>query len=186
MATDTPTSARPGAPLDRAPSIAASSRGSKLDAIKGKGLKYSMVSIFNVIFGQTLLFLFVHFDVRPAPANVLAVVISAIPAYYMSRAWIWGKRGKSELKREVLPFCVFVFIGLVLSTGSVWLATHYFPVPADATMLNPRKLLPNIANIVAFGVLWVIRFFWMDKAFHLDQHHQHGPLDVLLDPDEPV
>ncbi len=182
MATDTPTSASPAAPVGTLPV-----RGSKMEAIKGKGLKYSMVSVFNVIFGQTLLLMFVHFEVRPAPANVLAVIISAIPAYYMSRAWIWGKRGKSELKREVLPFCVFVFIGLVLSTGSVWVATHLFPVPVDASMLsNPRKLLPNIANIAAFGVLWVIRFFWMDKAFHLDQHHQHGPLDVLLDPDEPV
>jgi hypothetical protein len=26
----------------------------------------------------------------------------------------------------------------------------------------------------------------MDKAFHLDHHHAHGPLDVLLDEDEPV
>jgi hypothetical protein len=26
----------------------------------------------------------------------------------------------------------------------------------------------------------------MDKAFHLDHHHTHGPLDVLLDEDEPV
>src|SRR5215212_8241359 len=99
MATDTPISAPPPA----------STKGSAMDAIKDKGLKYSMVSIFNVAFGQTLLFLFVHFDMRPAPANVLAVVVSAIPAYYMSRAWIWGKRGKSELKREVLPFCIFVF-----------------------------------------------------------------------------
>jgi hypothetical protein len=26
----------------------------------------------------------------------------------------------------------------------------------------------------------------MDNAFHLDHHHAHGPLDVLLDEDEPV
>jgi len=154
-----------------------------LATIKLKGLKYSMVSVFNVIFGATLLFTIVHFTNRPTYGNIISVCISAVPSYYMSRRWVWGKRGKSELRREVIPFWIFVGIGLFMSTASVYVATHFFPTEPDTPLLSARKLLPNIANITAFGVLWVIRFFWMDKAFHLDQHHQHGPLDVLLDED---
>ena len=157
-----------------------------LVAIKGKGLKYSMVSVFNVIFGQTLLTIFLHIGVNKAEANAAAVIISAIPAYYMSRAWVWGKRGKSELKREVLPFWIFVFIGLLLSTVGVGLVAHFYAAPKDASFFAPAKLAANVASLLAFGVLWVIRFFWMDKAFHLDHHHAHGPVDVLLDEDEPV
>jgi putative flippase GtrA len=175
MATDIPTTAAAESRSDYAKGV-----------IKAKGLKYSLVSVFNVAFGQTLLFGFIHFNITPWVANVLAVSISAVPAYYMSRAWIWGKRGKSEFKKEVVPFCIFVLLGLLLSTGTVYLTTKWFPVPADASALSPVKLLPNIANIAAFGILWVIRFFWMDKAFHLDHHHAHGPLDVLLDEDEPL
>lgn len=154
--------------------------------IKLKGLKYSMVSVFNVVFGQGMLFGLVHTGMNPTMANVIAVCISAVPAYYMSRIWVWGKRGKSELKREVLPFWIFVGIGLAVSTASVYIASNVFPAPDGASILNLKKLLPNVANIGAFGVLWVVRFFWMDKAFHLDHHHGHGPLDVLLDEDEPV
>lgn len=160
--------------------------------VKSKGLKYSMVSVFNVFFGQGLLFVLTHLHaadggpLMPAwVANMIAVCVSAVPAYYMSRAWVWGKRGKSELRREVLPFWIFVAIGLVLSTVTVAVASAWFPPPPDAHFPNLALLIPNIANIVAFGILWVIRFFWMDSAFHLD-HHELGPLDVLLDPNEPV
>ncbi len=153
-----------------------------LVAIKGKGLKYSMVSVFNVIFGQTLLTVFLHIGVNKAEANAAAVIISAVPAYYMSRAWVWGKRGKSELRREVLPFWIFVGIGLVLSTvmvagiADIWLNVKGTEMP---------NIYTNLINIGAFGLLWVIRFFWMDKAFHLEHDHGFG-LDVLLDPSEPL
>jgi len=155
-----------------------------LSAVKSKGLKYSMVSVVNVIFGQALIIGFqngVHLG--RSKSNALAVIISAVPAYYLSRLWVWGKRGKSELRREVIPFWIFVGIGLLVSTFAVtllnqwWLHTHSDDMP---------KWLTNFTNLGSFGVLWVIRFFWMDRAFHLDHHHAHGPLDVLLDEDEPV
>ncbi len=172
MATETPSDA----PVDGLV-------GKALGIIKKKGPKYSLVSVFNVVFGQSLIVGFQHIGVGKAASNALAVIISAIPAYYMSRAWVWGKRGKSELKREVLPFWIFVGIGLVLSTFLVagvntwWKGAHSTEMP---------NIITNLLNIGAFGILWVIRFFWMDRAFHLDHHHGHGPLDVLLDEDEPV
>ena len=52
------------------------------------------------------------------------MLISAFPAYYLSRAWVWGKSGKSHFKKEVLPFWIFVFIGLVFSTTMVALGAH--------------------------------------------------------------
>jgi putative flippase GtrA len=168
-------------------------------AVKTKGLKYAGVSVFNVILGQALLVIFYRLFsasdeavpevsrlMRGASANTIAVVISAVPAYYLSRAYVWGKRGRSELRREVLPFWIFVFVGLLLSTVGVALVAHFIAAPKTAGFLHPAKLAANVASIVAFGILWVIRFFWMDNAFHLDHHHTHGPLDVLLDEDEPV
>jgi putative flippase GtrA len=170
-----------------------------MGAIRNKGLKYAGVSVVNVLLGNGLLVIFYRLlsasdealpemsrFLRGASANTLAVIISAVPAYYLSRTYVWGKRGKSELRREVLPFWIFVFVGLLLSTVGVGLVAHFFAAPKDASFFHPAKLAANVASLLAFGVLWVIRFFWMDKAFHLDHHHAHGPLDVLLDEDEPV
>jgi putative flippase GtrA len=163
----------------------------KIDVIRRNGLKYMGVTIFNLFFGQALIVLFSHLLLgndaevndashifRAAVVNTLSVFISAVPSYYLSRAWVWGKRGKSELRREVIPFWIFVVTGWLITTVAVaYIAAKYPDAP---------KFAINIASLFGFGVLWVLRFFWMDKAFHLDHHHAHGPLDVLLDEDEPV
>ncbi|WP_334142255.1 GtrA family protein [Rhabdothermincola sp.] len=151
-----------------------------LQKVRTHGLKYSAVSVINVIVGQGLLVFFsAILGLRPAPSNVLAVCISAVPAYYLSRAWVWGKSGKSHLTKEVLPFWGFALAGLVLSTGAVWTATHVTgiaDIPVDQRSLV-EKLVPNVANIVAFGVLWVVKFFVLD-AYMFGRHH-HGPVDGL-------
>lgn len=131
--------------------------------VKTHGLKYSAVSVVNVIFGQTLLILFHSVaGIEATLANVMAVCISAVPAYYLNRAWVWGKRGKSHLTKEILPFWGFALAGLLLSTIAVNYATDHFD----------NKLIPNIANLAAFGTLWVLKFFVLD-AMLFGAHHHH-------------
>jgi putative flippase GtrA len=136
--------------------------------VRQKGPKYVAVSVVNVIVGQGLLLLFhakLHWD--QTLANVLAVCISAVPAYYMSRAWVWGRKGKSHFKTEVLPFWIFIGVGLVFSTVMVAVGSRVAGVSdtnvTDLTLIE--KLLPNILNMLAFGILWVLRFFLMEKLF---------------------
>ena len=159
-------------------SSSASGLQGALRKVRTHGLKYSAVSVVNVAIGQGLLVFFsavVH--VPPAIANVLAVCISAVPAYYLSRRWVWGKSGKSHLTKEVLPFWGFALAGLILSTAAVWVATHVTGIvdipPADRTTI--QKLVPNLANMFAFGVLWVVKFFALD-AYMFGRHH-HGPAE---------
>jgi putative flippase GtrA len=145
--------------------------------VRQHGLKYSAVSIVNVAIGQGLLILFsAILHIRPSVSNILAVSLSAVPAYYLTRAWVWGKTGKSHLYKEVLPFWGFAFAGLILSTVSVSLATNILGItdvpPADRTTIE--KLVPNIANMLAFGVLWIVKFFVLD-AYIFGKHH-HGPV----------
>jgi putative flippase GtrA len=157
-----------------------------LAKVKSHGLKYSAVSIVNVAIGQGLLVFFGIVLHTEWVANVLAVCISAIPAYYLSRAWVWGKTGKSHLTKEVLPFWGFALAGLVLSTVSVYLATQALGIadtPRDQLTLM-EKLVPNIANMFAFGVLWVVKFFILD-SFMFGKHH-HGPVDGDLEQPTPV
>ncbi len=140
--------------------------------VKSHGLRYSAASVVNVIIGQALLFILLRAftwgtewsnDISWTVANVLAVSISAIPAYYLNRAWVWGKRGRSHLTREILPFWGFALAGLVLST----LAVNF------AAGVTDVKIVANIANIAAFGLLWVVKFFVLDSAVFGPGHH--GP-----------
>ena len=160
-----------------------------IEKVGANGARYSAVSVVNVLVGQGLLLFFTGVLHKGwTRSNIAAVLISAVPAYYMNRAWVWRKRGKSSFKTEVLPFWIFVGIGLVFSTVAV---------TAVGRMQTGNKLLPNVANIGAFGVLWVLRFFILDKLFHqphldmyeaaeeiVEHHHLHHHPDRADSPDD--
>lgn len=153
---------------------------SAYDRVKEHGLKYSAVSVVNVVVGQSLLFGFVGWvHLGATTANVLAVSISAVPAYFMNRAWVWGRRGKSDWKREVAPFWGFALLGLLVSTLVVTLASAVLGV--EKGIDDWRQYVPNGANIVSFGVLWVAKFFVLDAMIF--GAGKHGP---GLDSGEPA
>ncbi len=135
--------------------------------IRTKGLRYVMVSVVNVLVGGGLLVVLQHW-MRPTFANICGVAISAIPAYYMNRAWVWGKRGKSHWKKEVMPFWLFTGAGLILST----LAISY----ADEHTQN--KFIILFVQLFAFGVLWVVRFFVLDRLFHVEVFEDDTPDEI--------
>ncbi len=88
--------------------------------------KYASVSIVSTLVTQVVLFLTYHiWNVGSAvECNVIATVVASIPAYYLNRAWTWGKRGRSRLWGEVVPFWTIALVAMVLSTAAVGLAAH--------------------------------------------------------------
>ena len=86
-------------------------------------------------------------------ANLVAVGLSAIPAYLVNRRWVWGKQGPHSIAREIVPFWSYAFLGLAVSTVAVaW---------ADARWHS--NLAVSIANIAAFGLLWAAKFVLLDR-----------------------
>jgi putative flippase GtrA len=131
-----------------------------------------MTSVVGVFLGQSLIFLFASvLDWSWGWANVVAVSISTIPTYYMSRHWVWQKRGKSSLYAEVIPFWVMTFLGLLLSTIAVVILENQYPD-------NP--VLANLGNVIGFGVLWLAKFFILDRIlFKVTHEHPEGPTPFL-------
>ncbi len=124
-----------------------------------KWVKYSCVSLVGVATTQVILSLpYTHWHMHTwhctsVDANMFAVAISAMPAYLLNRAWVWGKQGKNSLTREVVPFWCFAFAGFLLSTLFVHVVEHH---------TNSTWAVRG-ANLAGFGLLWVVRFFVLDK-----------------------
>jgi len=137
-----------------------------------KFFKYAMTSVVGVVCGQSLLYLFATvLDWPGVLANITAVTISTIPTYAMSRAWVWQKRGKSSLYGEVVPFWVMTFLGLVLSSICVYFFEKWWP---------DNKLVVNAGNVAGFGVLWVAKFFILDRVLFAVTHEEpEGPTPFL-------
>jgi putative flippase GtrA len=120
-----------------------------------KLLRFGAVSAFNVILGQALLFgAQVVLGWAPLAANTFSLCVGAIPAYYLSRHWVWEKRGSHQLMREVIPFWTLAILGFVVSTTAIWYVdTHWDPTP----------LMVNLTSLISYGLVWVAKFLIFDR-----------------------
>ncbi len=126
------------------------------EVLDWKLVRYGAASVAGVVTSQiVLLGCLVVLDLRPVPSNIAAVTIGAIPNYLINRAWTFNKRGSHSFTREVLPFWGMAFLGLVLST---------LVVAAVEARWGDAPLLISAANIGSFGVLWVAKFFVLDRV----------------------
>jgi putative flippase GtrA len=148
------------------PETAAPAQGSIRNRYGKKVSRFLVVSAFNVAFGQSLLIL-AHswLGWSFAVSNVVAVAVSAGPAYVLARYWVWEKRTKNHLVKEVLPFWGLAFFGLIVSTIAAGIANTY----TDA------QIVLNLVNLASFGVIWVFKFFILDRFMFGKHHHVPAP-----------
>lgn len=146
-----------------------------------KLIKYTSVSVISTVVSQvTLLLAFgVLRLMSEVPANLLANVVATFPSYSLNRRWVWRKGGKSHLGREVIPFWVLSFAGLGLSSLTVWGAgaysrAHHFDHLATSVMVN-------VANLLAFALLWVIKFVIYNRLFRVDPVELPGEETELVE-----
>lgn len=137
-----------------------------------KFFKYSMTSVVGVVMGQSLIFFFASImKMQWGWANFWSVAIATVPTYYMSRQWVWQKRGKSSIYAEVIPFWVMTFLGLLLSTIAVVFLERRYP---------DNRILANVGNVAGFGVLWLAKFFILDRIlFKVTHEHIETPTPIL-------
>lgn len=120
-----------------------------------KLIRFGAVSAFNVLFSQGLLYgAQTVMEWPPVTSNVFAVTVSTVPAYILSRYWVWEKRGKNHFMREVLPFWILAFVGFAVSTAAVWFVAETW---------DPAPIFINLTNLAAFGLVWVAKFVILDR-----------------------
>ena len=129
-------------------------------------LRYSGASIVGVVLTQALLVLtrgVLNWEAELS--NLVAVMVTSVPVFYLNKRWVWGKAGPAEMRREVLPFWGFTLLGLVVSTVLVTVVDNY----------TDRTWPVLLANIGGFGLVWVAKFLFLDSVVF-----------GLVDEEEPV
>ena len=127
---------------------------SRVEAIEWwRAMRYSGVSVLGMLLTQLLLVAgHVGLGMDATSANVVACSVAALPVFVLNRRWVWQLDGRSSLRGEVIPFWAFTLAGLALSTVAV---TAVAAVTTSGTAIAA-------ANIGAFGVLWVAKYFVLD------------------------
>jgi putative flippase GtrA len=130
-------------------------------AIFRRLIRYGSVSAISTATSLTLLGVLVGLLSFPAIwANVIATTIATVPSFELNRRWVWAQRGQRSLLRQATPYFLLSFTGLVLSTFAVHLAS-------DATSATSRLVhtaAVEMANVAAYGALWIIQFVLCDRV----------------------
>ena len=141
-----------------------------------KLVRYTMVSVIVVPFSNAVFAIcygVLHWRTARS-ANFVGFALGTTLSYYLNRYWAWGKRGRSHLLKEVAPFWVMAFIGLAVSTVAVSLAESW---ARDITQRRAvQTLLIMGVSLMAWGVLWVVKFFVLNKV--LFRTHPDDLLDA--------
>lgn len=133
-----------------------------------RAIRYSATSLICVVITQVLIIVFYKgVELSEVRSNLAATMLTAIPAFVLNKYWVWGKRGRAHMRREVLPFWAFTVAGWVLSTVTVAIAKDHVGSPQSTS----RTLAVMVANIAGFGILWVLKYLFLDRImFGPDRH----------------
>ena len=127
-----------------------------------KALKYTAVSVISVAVSQmAFVFAFglLHWTARSSA--IFATAVGSIPSYFLNRNWVWAKSGRSHLWREIVPFWVIAFIGMVFSTFSADTAEGYVERHEYSHLVETA--IVTGAFFGAFALLWVAKFVIFNK-----------------------
>jgi len=148
-----------------------------------RAIRYVATSGFGVVTTQILLALFLYALVwKPGISNFIAVSIVSVPAFLLNKYWVWGKRGRAHMRREVIPFWLFTVAGLGLSTIAVALVVNITKDPDVSGLEHGNKIAVQLANIAGFAVLWVLKYVFLDKLMFGPDHHT--PYDADIEAEE--
>ena len=145
-------------------------------------VKFGAVSVVAVAVSQTTLLVtygLLHWEARPS--NLTAFVLSTIPSFELNRRWTWRRSGRTHLRRELVPFWVLAFAGLLASDQATRLASE---LSADLGTRAVRTLVVMLASLCTYGVLWLVKFALLDRLVWADvKAVVHG--DALSDEELP-
>jgi putative flippase GtrA len=123
-------------------------------------VRYGSVSLISTTPGLAILGFLVGAVGYPAVwSNVIATAIGTIPSFELNRRWVWAQNGERSILRQAVPYVLLSFVGLVVSTFAVHVAS-------DATSHSARLVhtgAAELANLAACGSLWLVQFVLCDR-----------------------
>jgi putative flippase GtrA len=129
-------------------------------AILRRLIRYGSVSAISTATSLVILGLLVGLAAFPAIwANVIATSVGTVPSFELNRRWVWAQRGRRSLVRQVVPFVLLSFAGLIIST----IAVHMASTAASNASRLVHTVAVEMANVGAYGVLWILQFVLCDR-----------------------
>lgn len=118
--------------------------------------KYSLLSLITVPVGYTLLLL-AHsiWDINAGLLNLAVGMVLTPPSFFLYRWLVWKGGSGRSIAAEMFSFWQTVLVGALASSATIAVADALF----DAN--GPLIIL---AGLTGQGIIFIVRFFWLDKV----------------------
>lgn len=117
-----------------------------------------------------------------ATANVIATIAGIGPSYLLNRRYTWGRSGKSDVRRELLPFWTMCLLALVVSTVTVGAVGRLSEGAGDVV----RSALVCATSVATFAALWVVQFVVCDRLLFVDRRVVRPVIYASADAEPPL
>lgn len=87
-------------------------------------------------------------------AAIVASIAGIIPGYFLNRSWTWGRTGRSDFWREVVPYWATALISTALAALGTGTANTIFADESRGT----RTVINAVAYMLVYGVLFVAKY----------------------------
>lgn len=135
---------------------------------KKKWLRYGAVSgIAIAVSFSTLAACYRFVGLSEVVSQTIAVIVSTIPAYVLSRRWIWSLGGSGSVKAEIIPFWVLSLLQFLVSLAVVAVAGNFIRPRVESHDVRTALLL--LANLATYGSMWVAKFFFLNRILFADK-----------------
>ena len=143
-----------------------------------KKLRYAGVSVVFVPVGQIVIQLLARFVFHGSftKASIANAALLTLPNFFANKHFVWRDTNKENLRTQVVVFWVAAMLGVTFATTLTWLVER--AVKGKATWFESGAVF--VAQLVGFGLVWVVRFVVLDRWLFKATHHSAEPTAAEL------
>lgn len=141
-------------------------------------VKYGAVSALSLLAGQLVLvtaFGVLGWSARAS--NLASFPVGTMVSYWLNRSWVWGKKGRTDMVRDVTAFWLLALAGLALSTWAVGIAERR-AASADFDRAVAAAFVA-VTSLAAYGTVWIFKFVALNWVL-FGRPTETGSQDELL------
>jgi len=134
-----------------------------------KMVRYILGSVITTAVSFTSIAILYGFRIIPGVqwATLAGNLIATVPGYHLNRTWTWGKRGRSHIRREIIPFWTMSFLGIAFSQLGAYWAKHEVHTHQWSHLANTG--LVTGANLLSFIIFWFLKLVVFNKIFRVSK-----------------
>ena len=135
-----------------------------------KIIRFTSVSAISTVVSNTTIIIVYGLKIIKGEvyATVFGNLVATLPSYYLNRTWTWGKKGKSHIRREIIPFWTMSLLGISFSMlGGAYAGKLVTGHPEWPHLV--ATLIVAFANLASFGVFWVLKLKVFNRIFHVNE-----------------